>query len=477
MGDSARFSFPSPALEELTVAAGSTPWMPSLGVDLAAFGYRQAEFVVSGTAASYTSEQELTPDGHWQVTTADSADYRTRLLVYRPADPADFNGTLVVEWLNVSGGTDSAPLWANLHTELMRRGYAWAGISAQRTGVEGGGFTTTGLNYSLKTVDLQRYGELFHPGDSYSYDMFSRGAQALRHPREVDPLDGLVVERAIGAGESQSAARLLTYIDAFGPFTDLFDGYFVQSRIGGGTPLSQDPQATVPAPGVLLVRDDLDKPVMMVQTATDLLLGAGEISSGRSYDSRQPDSATFRLWEVAGTAHADLYSFEGGADTGDDPYYARVFEKHYPYPYLGDCPDPVNTGPKHLVAKAAIHALDQWLRHGFAPASAPRIETGGSPLAILLDEHGNTRGGVRTPHVDVPIAALGSIGTGQGILCGLLGTTRLFSPEKLVALYGDKPSYVSAVSEATDAAVREGFLLAEDADLVKAAAELVEGFP
>ena len=42
------------------------------------------------------------------VAPAELADYRTRILVYRPADAARFNGTVVVEWLNVSGGLDGA---------------------------------------------------------------------------------------------------------------------------------------------------------------------------------------------------------------------------------------------------------------------------------------------------------------------------------------------------------------------------------
>jgi Alpha/beta hydrolase domain len=477
-GDSqTMLSFPTPALTEVSIGPESMPWLPTTRIDLAEQGYQQAEFFVAGTANSYTSTEELSSDGHWLVEAAEQADYNTRLIVYRPIDPADFNGTLIIEWLNVSGGTDAAPVWANLHTELIRKGYAWAGISAQKAGVEGGGFSTTGLDYSLKTVDIERYGELTHPGDSFSYDMFSQTAQALRHPLEVDPLGGLVIETAIAAGESQSAARMLTYVDAFGPFTDLYDGHYIQSRIGSGAPLSEDPQAEIPAPSVHLVRDDLNYPVMMIQTATDLLLGASEITSGTSYDSRQDDSPTFRLWEVAGTAHADLYSFEGSADKGNDPYYASVFEKLFPYPFLFDCPEPVNTGPKHLVAKAGIHALDQWIRNGFEPTEAARLEVAGSPPAIVLDEHGNTKGGVRTPYVDIPTATLGSIGAGDAILCTLLGTTDLFPTDKLISLYGDHASYVSAVSESANEAVSAGFLLAEDAELVNTAAESVEQFP
>ena len=118
------FSFPTPTVAEIAIEGTSEPWMPSNGLDLEALGYRQAEYAVTGTANSYSSDQELSADGRWEVEAADQADYVTRLLVYRPAGPADFNGTLVVEWLNVSGGTDAAPLWSNLHTEMIRRGYA-----------------------------------------------------------------------------------------------------------------------------------------------------------------------------------------------------------------------------------------------------------------------------------------------------------------------------------------------------------------
>ena len=55
----------------------------------------------------------------------------------RPEDAARFNGTVVVEWMNVSAG-ESAPDWDYLNPELMREGYAWVGVSAQALGVDGG---------------------------------------------------------------------------------------------------------------------------------------------------------------------------------------------------------------------------------------------------------------------------------------------------------------------------------------------------
>jgi len=86
--------------------------------------------------------------------------------VYRPTSPKGFNGTVVVEWLNVSGGLDTSPDWTDAHAELIRDGFAWMGVSAQYAGVEGGGTILGILDLPLKTVDPARYGSLVHPGEA-----------------------------------------------------------------------------------------------------------------------------------------------------------------------------------------------------------------------------------------------------------------------------------------------------------------------
>jgi hypothetical protein len=42
------------------------------------------------------------------------------MVVYRPIDPKKFNGTVIVEWDNVSAGLDSAPIWLAALDELIR---------------------------------------------------------------------------------------------------------------------------------------------------------------------------------------------------------------------------------------------------------------------------------------------------------------------------------------------------------------------
>lgn len=461
-------SVASPTLEGPVTGGAGAPFIATTVFDLAQVGYMQTEYFMSGTATSYVNVGALAADGLWTVEPAATADYKTRIVVYRPIDKRDFNGTVLIEWLNVSGGLDSGPDWITAHTELIREGYAWVGVSAQKIGVEGGNSAVGLTPMPLKEVDPVRYGSLVHPGDSFSYDMYSQTAQAIRRPTGLDPLGGLRTETVIAAGESQSAFRMVTYIDAIHPRDDIYDGFLVHSRGGNGllpAALSEPPQQRVPVPAAALIRGDLNVPVLTFQTETDMtLLGF--------YLARQPDSDSFRLWEVAGTSHADTYTVGvGSTDLGNSPEAAKILVTTNPIPQI-QCSLPLNSGPQHFVLNAAIAALTRWVREGIPPPIAPRIEMDGG--TILRDEYGNARGGIRTPYVDVPIARLSGEGQGGSVLCILFGTTTPFDAATLAALYPDQATYVSRVAASTDATVRAGFFLPADGELVKAAAALTD---
>ena len=459
----------SPRIEG-PIDAGRAPFVAGTAFDLAKVGYEQAEYFITGTADAWAARGDLGSDGRWTVETASTADYRTRILVYRPTDPARFNGTVVAEWLNVSGGLDSAPDWIGLHTELLRSGYAWVGVSAQYVGVEGGSAVLGTSSTALKKIDPVRYGSLVHPGDSYSYDIFSQAAAALRRPDGPDPMAGLRIRRLIAAGESQSAFRLTTYVNAIDPVARIFDGFFVHSRGGGSAPIAQMPVADLQTPASVRIREDARVPVLTFQTETDLL-------GLRFLPDRQPAGPNFRLWEVAGTAHADVYTlFVGFSDTGDSPEAAAIIVNAKPIPGIIECQSPVNSGPAHFVLKAAFVALDRWIATGEAPPQSPSIAVAGSPAAIERDALGNAMGGIRTPHLDAPIATLSGEGQKGGAFCGLFGTTTPFDAATLGSLYGSEADYVAAVRAATDRAVAEGWVLPADAPLFGAAAELVR-FP
>jgi hypothetical protein len=417
------------------------PFMASaLPLD-ALYDYGEEEFFIEGRASAYTSDVPLSTDGLWNVSRARTADYKTRLLVRTPHDKRHFNGTVVVEWLNVSVGFDTTPEWAVTHDQLMEEGYAWVGVSAQAVGVNGTG-NAGSIGGSLKAWDPQRYGSLIHPGDSFSYDIFSQAGAVLRQGSGSKALGGLRIKHLIAVGESQSAFRLTTYLNAFAPRADVYDGYMVHSRGGGAPALSQAPEADVPAPTGTRIRDDLDVPVLVYQAENDL-------TWLNYYAARQPDNPFLRIWEVAGTPHADRYHL--AFDTDVDPQLAL------PTARPTECGLPINDGPNTEVLNGAYRALTDWVVDGVVPTQADRIQmdaTGGTPT-IVRDRFGIAKGGVRTPDVDVPVATH----SGEGNTCIDAGTTIPFTADQIADLYPSSYEYVSQVTASATEAARKGFIL------------------
>ncbi len=455
---------PSPTIEGPITGGKGTPFVAATSFDLADVGYSQEEFFISGTASAFTNVGALASDGRWNVAPGATAAYKTRILVYRPTNPRRFNGTVFVEWLNVTAGLDSAPDWLSAHTELIREGFAWVGVSAQYVGVEGGNALLTVLDLPLKKVDPVRYGSLVHPGDSFSYDIFSQAGQAIRAPAGPSPLGTLRLKKVIAAGESQSAFRMVTYIDAVHPLAGVYDGFLVHSRESAGAQLSEAPQADIPVPAPTLIRDDLRVPVLTFETETDLtFLGY--------FSARQPDTRRYRTWEVAGTAHADTYTLVVGfGDEGNSPAAADLLVTASPLPGVIDCNAPINSGPQHFVLDAAVAALERWVRRGVLPPRSPRLDVTGPPPVIARDAHGNALGGIRTPAVDVPIATLSGGGQTGTVLCQLFGTTVPFDAATLAALYPSHRAYVAKFDRATARALRRRFVRPHDARLLKLSA-------
>ncbi|MBS4752791.1 hypothetical protein KG112_08235 [Nocardioides sp. zg-ZUI104] len=427
----------------LTLSGGAGVALTAVhpGPDLAAAGWAETEHAASGTVQALPGEAE--------------APFATRVVVRRPVD-APFSGTLVVEWLNVSSGSDAAPDWTYLGEELVRRGHAWAGVSAQHVGVEGGGalVAVAGAGVQgLKGSDPERYGDLHHPGDAWAHGIFTAVARALADARPGDPLEGLDVDKVLAIGESQSAYLLTTYVNQVQPRTRAFDGFLIHSRgdiaaplgpVGAGIDLTAARAAGGASGGAEPITDDLEVPVLVVQAEGDLL---GRLNY---LPARQPDGPLLRVWEVAGSAHADLVQI-------------GEFES-----FLG-CPDPVNRGQQTYVVRAALRHLEAWARGGAAAPSAEPIEV--AEGAFVLDEVGNARGGVRTPVVDAPVEVLSGVASpGASVICELFGRTVALPPEVRDRLWPTHEDYLAAYTAATDAAIAAGFVLPEDRDAVLAEA-------
>jgi len=444
--------------------------------DIGSLGYVAEEFFVSGTASSYRPAGELSPDGRWSVTPRGTADYTTRIVVLTPVDRARFNGTVLVEWLNVSGGIDAPALWMMAHREILRAGYAYVAVSAQRVGVEGGA-SLLGIDMSLKSQDPTRYGSLHHPGDAFSYDIFSQTGALLRNADGV--LQGLPVRHVLAVGESQSAMFLTTYINAVDPLAQSYDGFVVHSRFASAAPLDDSSifdEEQTGMPQAVRFRDDLRVPLLAIITETDLF---GGVRYGY-YFARQPDNQRLRVWEIAGAAHADNYTIQvapidSGSAPLDDVVAAYAPTKTLMGAQLGHY---INFAPQHhYVAQAALAALDTWVKTGEPAPTATPIEAAESeePQPIL-DANGLAQGGVRTPWVDVPIARtsgmVASEGAAENIMAMIFGSGEPFDAATVRRLYpGGAEEYLQRFTAALDAAIRSGFLLPADrAEILELAA-------
>ena len=285
----------------------------------------------------------------------------------------------------------------------------------------------------------------------------------------------------IALGESQSAFRLVTYINAVQPLSPgIYDAYFVYSRGGDAADLSQSPQLTIPTPTPTFIRNDLHVPIFLFETESDLL-GLGYLAA------RQPATPYIREWETAGTAHDDTYGLlYSRSDTGNGAADTSAFSSMLnppkdPIQGIVDCAAPINAGSHTYELRAAVQAVNTWVTTGQAPPQSPRLEVNpANPHAFLHDANGNALGGIRSPQVAAPVAKLSGVGqpgatpvhtragantkpvSGQA-LCGIFGTTVPFSAAKLAALYPTHAAFVQKWDAATAAEVKEGYLLPADA--------------
>jgi hypothetical protein len=430
------------------ILGGSHGWaFGESPLDVSAYGYRQEEFFLEGEAVRYqlVAGSELTFDGRWRAEAAGSAPFKTRVVVLRPADAANFNGTVMLNWNNVSGGFDA---WGGGPDErAFADGFAYVGVTAQRVGVHGFPDAPQGL----VAWDPDRYGTLSIPTDDLSYDIFTQAARCVGPGRspDGDPMGGLEVRTVLAGGGSQSAARLATYINAIQPLTDAVDAFLLTVYFGFGTALEVGDTVFVPGSPESdrlfrrephLLRDDLEQPVMVVNSESETPYCA---------TVRQPDSDRSRWWEVAGSVHGSPDTLRDvsrrlGRDIGVElPTDGAAFQ--------------ASTRP---VSDAALHHLHAWVHGGALPPIQPPIEVAGEPPQIVRDADGIGRSGIRLPQAELPLAGttradeppdLSTIGFGPQYVA--------FSADEVRRRYGGLATYLARFEEAAGRAVDSGVLL------------------
>ena len=430
---------------------GGKGWPFGSPPDEPRYGCVVEEFLAEGVARSYAPRpgSEVGIDGRWSVEPAGTAGYCTRFYVVRPADPARFNGVAIVNWQNVTAGLDlGTPAPYDLEG-----GYAWVGVTTQRVAMEGQPSLTEGLTgtQGLPAWDPERYGTLHHPGDGFSYDIFTQVARSLGPDRpndSVDPLGGLQPRLMIAMGGSQSAMRLGSYINIADDAEQFFDGFLLYVH-WGMRPYPPDQtlmESFTPVGGGLTagsaaIHDRGRAPILVLSSQSETM---------NNLPVRQADSPTFRFWEMAGTAHA------GGGVTAE---MEEIMARDGMAAFLQT--DVVNTVDWGYVRDAALDHLVGWAGGGPPPPTFPPIDATLDD-GIDRDELGNARGGIRLPELLAPTAV--HLGTNPiNLLAALSGQSTPFSEERLASLYAGADAYLLAWDAAVAQVREQGLVL--DADL------------
>lgn len=391
--------------------------------DIGELGYVEHEYFVSGVAASHSDQP--------------AAEYTTRVIVRRPAEAADFNGTVLLDWVNVTAQFENSVDTLEAHRFFLRNGYAYVHLSAQAAGL-------CCIPLTPKVWDPVRYAQINHPGDDYAFDIVSQIARGFKQPQGDDPMGGLKAQRVIAMGQSQSAIQLHQYVNQVQAQAQAIDGFLIHSDIGAGKDFGTAP----PAPVLHLLSDAEAEPD--APSATD----------------------NYVLWEVAGAAHQDLWvgyhqvlgqvrrvvaQLPQMSMAQDDLLhqaagnYGEILD-----PGLNVCIVAGAAFPMRFAVSAAIHHLDQWLRDGRKPPQPPRYEfTQNGTLAT--DDLGNALGGLRYPPIDVPVARY------KSTLCELGGITVPLNALELIQRYPTHADYMAQMRAATEKSVADGYLLPADA--------------
>ena len=430
---------PMAAAKLTQVNVPGTTALGAAAVDLKAWGYTDREFYADGTANRYRgavsgAEANATViDGNWP--------YRTRVLVDAPA-PGHFNGTLVVEWTNVTIGVDANFVFAEAHADLLREGYAYATVSVQKVGVDRDKSWSPKrygtLSVDASNIDPQGGGTIDATDDPLSWDVFTQVAKALKANVGQDPpLPGLKVRNVIATGQSQSASRLTTYYNTIQPLDNFFNGFVLWDR------------------ATSKLRPDLSVPAISVNSEALSLLYS---PFGTSKYTRE--------WEVSGTTHGSIYAAQ---------YVDAMFNRdksligpngqpesftQWVEPSCSVLPA-FSTVPTGLVIGAAMDSVRDWITTGRAAAPSIYFDRDANG-ALIRDSDGNVEGGVRLSQFVAPTAAVDAF-NGTAFPCSVSGSHRYYTPQELKARYLTHGAYVAQVAAAALTAVKDGYELPYDA--------------
>jgi hypothetical protein len=357
--------------------------------------------------------------------TANGQPYKTRIVVRKPSDNSRFSGLVLAESMHPSG---NAWMFHFTHRYSMDAGHIALDI-----------LTTTHVPFV--EFNQERYKDL-RVEQGQAPEIIAQVGALMKSTERGNPLAGLPLRRMILAGTSASAAALVNYLPAHMVYRlpdmkPVYDGFLPTST---GATIRQ-----------------IDVPMIQVPTLTEV---AGGNATARQ-DGDEPGNQ-FRVYEFAGMAHID----------------SRDAVAYYPNP----CRLPISRFPMAAYMSVALNHLWQWVDKGTVPPKADRIlvdrNVANDGSLMALDEHGNPRGGIRNPYVDVPAKKYGVRNEGavppipnahpfvavrgeaaQNQLCGLAGYEIDFPAAQLKKLYRNSKDYQARVARSVDALTKQGWSL------------------
>jgi len=409
-------AFEGPITEGGEMYPGLRPEEP--GTTAADFGYATDEYFVSGTA--------------------NGQPYKTRILVRHPLPAARFSGIVVSESMHSNG---FAVTFEPARRYFFLRGHVHVEIAAQQANVT-----------TLKGFNPVRYASMSIPLGAQTSEIIAQVGRLVKSNLSSGPLAPLSVRHLVMEGTSQASAVLRTYQQQkhfqsrMPDGSAIMDGYLATSTLGN-------------APMMIV-----DVPTVHMPTMTEVNSGAPTGAAFRRPDSDDPANR-YRLFEVAGMAHAN----------------SRETPTYVPNP----CTLPVSDFPWGGMAAMGLDHLIAWADRGVVPPHAAPLQfdndTTNDGSRLTLDANGNVKGGVRNTYVDVPVAAYGVPNAGATpavqFNCSIAGWRIAYDEERLNGLYKNKGSYISAVNKRLMELVREGWMLPEYAEDVRADAQAIDITP
>jgi alpha/beta hydrolase family protein len=430
------------------------------------------QFVPTGQFRGSIDDFDYVEEEWFAAGEVDGHPYTTSMTVRRPRDESRFSGVVVVEPVHAAS---AAPIWIYTSNYLMRSGHGWAAICSQKSVLDGfvkpantdryaslgiwsdvPGLETSGLDSLSLPRDpaaLQARIEQMGRVNVLSTPILGQVGAALAG--SPGPFAGLGGGRVVLAGHSQTGGVVTNYI---------LNGHDIH-RHQDGSPCYHGFFPTG-APSVRF--GSCDVPIVQVLSDGDIANPHRPGREGRTYrrdDSDDPGDR-YRLYELAGVGHMG---------TRYPPYRDNATWQNDVTGTAGSIPKnaSMNSLPHGELFSMGLDHLVGWASAGTIPPRADRIEVGRDGL-FAKDECGNSRGGVRCAQMDVPrLRYVSNPGVNEDgtPAFGVVGIEEPLPDGTLDRMYRDHADYVERFNRRLDELIAQGWLLAEDADEMRAEAE------